>query len=126
LIVRSLACEVRFALLQERSNSFAMVFGLEQFGQAGTDPGAKFLPIRIECAAESILQFSDRKRRIRCDLARELGRGRDQLFMWHNAGDEPNLQRSIGIDDVAGKQQLRRSLAPYELCEPTDSRYVAA
>src|SRR6202795_909223 len=66
----SLAGEVRFALLQERSNSFAMVFGLEQFGQAGTDPGAKFLPIRIECAAESILQFSDRKRRIRCDLAR--------------------------------------------------------
>src|SRR5260370_208164 len=96
---RSLAAEVRFALLPEGSNSFAMVFGLEQFGQAGADPRPKFLPIRIECAAESIFQFSNRKRRIRCYFARELGRGRDQLFMWHNPGDEPNLKRPIGIDD---------------------------
>ena len=62
----------------------------------------------IECAAESILQFSDRKRRIRRDLARELGRGRYQLFMWHHARYEPNLQRSIGIDDVAGERQSLR------------------
>ena len=103
-----------------------MVFGLEQFGQAGTDPGSKFLPIRVECAAEPILQFSDRKRRIRRYLARQLGRGRHQLFRRHHARDEPNLQRSIGIDDVAGEQQLRRSLAPHQLCEPADSRYVAA
>jgi hypothetical protein len=27
----------------------------------------------------------------------------NKLFMWHNAGDEPNLHRSIGIDDVAGE-----------------------
>src|SRR5712692_5197120 len=46
--------------------------------------------------------------------------------MWHNAGDQPDLQRPIGIDDIAGEQQLRRSLAPHELCEATDSRYVAA
>ena len=116
---------MRFALLKERSNSFAMVFGLEQFGQAGTDPRPKFLPIRISARRspffnfliasggfDAILRASSVAVGINCSCG--------------TTRETSRICCAIGIDDVAGEQQLRRRLATHELREAPDSRYVAA
>src|SRR5262249_12725898 len=105
---RSASLEHRWPLLDEGANALAGVFrlrgdvlreGLELERRAEID---------VQTVIERPLREPDGDGRAGGDFPRQLIGGRHQLFRWMDGADDPEPERRLGIDDLAGEDQLAR------------------
>src|SRR5207253_10633993 len=105
---RSATLERRRALLDERADALAGVFGLRADVLGERLELERAAQIGLLAVIERTLGQPDGDRRARGDLPGELVRGRHQLFRRVDSVHDPEPQRLLRVDDLAGEDQLAR------------------